>query len=151
MKKNEGFTLIELLVTLAIMGILAIAAVTNFSGTNLRKNLDVAAREIMADMMYVQQKNINGNTAYQITLSPSTHSYLVNVGLNTEKTVLLPTGVAIMGSVSTISFNNDGTLIGHITGGNDFVQLQLTSQTSQNRYIIVQLVTGRIRIDTVAP
>jgi prepilin-type N-terminal cleavage/methylation domain-containing protein len=151
-KYKNGFTLVEVLVTLAILGILVFVAVTSFSGTNQRKNLDVAARELMANMLYVQQKNINGNSSYQIMLSPATNSYRVQYdAFNAEKTVKLPTGVAITGNVSTVNFQNDGTLIGHITDGHDYVQLQLASETTQNRFIIVQLATGRIRIDTVAP
>ncbi len=151
-KKSAGFTLIEIIVTIGIIGILAIVAIVNYSGTNQRKSLDGAARQLMADMMYVQQKNINGNTSYQIMLSPSDNSYRVQYdAFNAEKTVKLPTGGAIKGNVSTINFSNDGTLIGHITDGHDHVQLQLTSQVSQNAFVIVQLMTGRIRIAATAP
>ena len=65
-KQSAGFTLIEIMVTIGIIGILAIVAIVNFSGTSQRKTLDSAARQLMADMLYVQQKNINGNTSYQI-------------------------------------------------------------------------------------
>lgn len=150
---GRGFTLIEVVVVIAILGVLAMAAISLFSGTNQKKNLDVAARGIAADMQYVQQKNVNGLPAYQLSLDKANKLYrILYDGVNTEKTVRLPAGVEIVGTTfATISFNDDGTLANHITDGNDYVEVRLTNQTSQVRYVIVQLVTGRIRVDTAAP
>ena len=152
MRDKRGFTFIELAMVLLLLGVMLSIALTMFNGASRRKNLDVAVRAFMADMLYVQQKNMSGVSNYQITLDKGNARYYIQAGINTERTVVLSQYVQIAGtSFGTIHFNPDGTLIGHITDGNDYVQLQLSSDSSQNRFLIVQLMTGRIRVSNAAP
>jgi len=53
-KKKNGFTIIELLVVIAIMGLMATLLVINFNSTKGRRNLTLAANELITNVRKTQ-------------------------------------------------------------------------------------------------
>lgn len=65
MKRTSGFTLIELLVTLAIVSVLVLFAVPNFTETTARNRLASGANEILGALQFARTEALrrSGNVA----------------------------------------------------------------------------------------
>ena len=165
MKKSKGFTLIELLVTLAIMGILAIAAVTSFSGTNLKKAVESEARTLNADILSVQAQAMDAGKYYDGARFPYRavriyHSKYEIVEIEALSFVVISShifGNTVVADVTEplsydITFKSDGTYYGalghttmlHVSGKS------LPADKPYFKYVIIDSV-GRVRIDNDPP
>ena len=103
---RRGFTLIEVLVTVAILGILAMVAVTNFSGTNNNKALETFTRQLAADLQSIQQKVSNGSTNYGIMFTTTGYSVMYGSGYSdAEKTVNFPVNVSYDQATSGFTYS----------------------------------------------
>ena len=74
---RAGFTLIEILVVVVILGIAAAVIVPQI-GSRADLKATSAARLIMADLIYVQNRSISQQKYHYIQFDPATASYTVN-------------------------------------------------------------------------
>ncbi len=71
---ERGFTLIELLVTLAIIGILVLAAIWSAQSALANRALDGAVRTITGDIATCKGLAIKQNRAFRIAFTPGTNT-----------------------------------------------------------------------------
>jgi len=76
-RKNRGFTLIELLIVVALIGIVAGIASSNFITYRDRNNLKEAAREISSDIQYYKQRAVAESVPYSITFNVGANNYTI--------------------------------------------------------------------------
>lgn len=143
---NDGFTLFEVVITILIVGVLS-GSVLSLSGLINRHNLTNAALIIAQDIRLTQQLNLNQNGAYTILFDCSGERYYIKKGVVAYKTVKLPSGIDLVGTNfndNELGFNPEGT---PFKGGH----LSVKNKNNHYLFVIVNLVTGRVRIDTKPP
>ena len=107
--RKNGFTLLEILIVAAVLAIAASLLAPKLGDSVARYELDNAARQLMADLRWMQQMTINsgGQVAPQMTFaSGAPYHYAVTVSAWSKKTVPLPRSVAVVNSY--ITFDADG-------------------------------------------
>jgi prepilin-type N-terminal cleavage/methylation domain-containing protein len=72
----SAFSLIELIVVMAVIGILAVAAVIKFTGTESYNNR-LAAQELRANLAYVRNLAMNRERTALVTFDKSANNYAV--------------------------------------------------------------------------
>ncbi len=106
---KNGFTLLEVLLVAAVLAIAAALLTPKLGNSVARHELDTAARQLMADLRWMQQMAINsgGQVAPQMTFASGVpYHYAVTVSAWSKKTVPLPRSVAVVNSY--ITFDADG-------------------------------------------
>jgi prepilin-type N-terminal cleavage/methylation domain-containing protein len=87
---RPGFTLIEILVVVVILGIAA-ACIVPHIGSRSDLKATSAARLMMADLIYVQNRSISTQTWHYVQFDPATGSYKVlDKMLPTQNVILHP-------------------------------------------------------------
>jgi prepilin-type N-terminal cleavage/methylation domain-containing protein len=87
-KKGSGFTLVELMVVFALIGILAVVAVPNFSVWVANYRLKQAARDVVSRLQLAKLTAIKRNTNCAITFNQtvggSTYDYVVFIDVDED-------------------------------------------------------------------
>jgi len=144
--KEQGFTLIELIIVVAIIAIVTALAVPKMGDWLAEQDLNIAARELAADLRLVQQLSINcaGTTPefYLINTSPYGYVTALNTKVIQPKRTF-PRTVRVSGSATTISFTNNGIP----KQGKDMTIALARVDGRGTKRIIIQAQTGRVRIE----
>lgn len=150
--RQKGSTLIEVLLVIAIFSLLASAALPRYNHAAGRRDLDIAARQLAADMRWMQQFSTNliaGSSELGLPFDPhpslkfyttAPHGYFITIGGVAVKKRIFPAGIQVQGSYPIISFGINGyfnTLYG--------LEIPLLYR-NQTKKVIVDSA-GRIRID----
>ncbi|WP_371371398.1 Tfp pilus assembly protein FimT/FimU [Sporomusa aerivorans] len=144
--QQDGFTLIEIVLLISILGVAAALAIPKLGTSIARYELDNTARQLMADLRWMQQLSINTGEGVipRMTFSSSApYSYSVTVSARSRKTVKLPASVSVVNSY--ISFNTGGLPEEPERFGTT-VTLHSTKISGLNRKIIIDS-RGRVRME----
>ncbi len=148
--RAHGFTLIEVLIVVAIIGIVSAMILVTFSGQRQTRNLERAAREVLATLREAQNYALSGragaisenNTYYGVQIASAT-AYSVVASSGTIASYTLKSGVTFSSGATTISFTlprGDVLVGGAPLSGSYRISL---AGTGSSRYICVYS-TGRI-------
>ena len=154
MKKNirlkpfnqNGFTLIEMMMVIVIIAIVAALAVPKLGDTMARRDIDNAARQLAADLRWMQQLTVNsgGGAIPQMIFVPvEPYQYYVIVSSYSVKTVKLPTSVLVANP--SVSFNINGLPVSPNILGTT-ITLYSTKVAGLSKQVIIDSM-GRIRIN----
>jgi len=147
---KRGVTLIELVVVFVIIAIAAALIAPNIGGWLPRYRLRSATRDIVSTMRHAQMKAVSRRLQYQVDFNVGTDSYILRYtsgGLFddgpvrtapsgiTVNIVNLPAGIAL--------FNPDSTCP---NGGNITLSYQKGGVTQDQKRILLNVATGRVRI-----
>ncbi|NLI69281.1 MAG: prepilin-type N-terminal cleavage/methylation domain-containing protein [Firmicutes bacterium] len=152
-ENDGGFTLVELLIVVFIIGLVGLIVLPSPGQSHGQRELDRAARLLVADMTMVQQAAIAHGKTCRMEFSTGTQNrYTICIpGENTTKR--LPEGIKICannfpitepGAYRLLSFNRRGA-------PNRAGTVALEDERGSCLYIIVFLSTGRIRISEDPP
>lgn len=148
--ESRGFNIIELVLVFAILGILAVAALT-ISGNPQRSRLDAAARQVESDIKFAQQNAMMTGTTSGVsfvasgayTVYQSSTATPLKSPVNKENMVVTLSNnfpsVTIAGNY-VVQFNSFGT---PTTGGGGSVTL---TAGGFSKIISVTANTGRVNI-----
>lgn len=146
---QRGFTLIELVIVIATITIMAALTVPRIESTLAQRELDNTARMLEADLRWLQQRCINTtpDTSFPIMKFKKTtvpNGYYITLGVDSIKSVSLPSSIVLSGTPVTMSFGMNST---PVTDSQSLpTTLLITSnKTTSKKYIIIS-TTGRIRI-----
>lgn len=150
--RQRGFSAVELLIVIAILGIIAGMAVSKLSNDTAERDLDIAARQLAADMRWMQQNALNltaGSTEPYLPFDPQPslnfytavpYGYFIKSNAVVIKKYYFPATVKTSGYYNAITFgvngytvNTLGTTVTLISG-------------SKTKKVVVDAV-GRIRIE----
>jgi prepilin-type N-terminal cleavage/methylation domain-containing protein len=67
--KRGGFTLVEIMIAIAILGILAVIAVTNFGGMNEKYKVEAETKQLYADLMDARGRAMQRNRVFFVRFS----------------------------------------------------------------------------------
>lgn len=156
-------TLLEVAVATLLLVTMMGLAVPNMVTIVARYRLEMAARQLAADLREVQQQAlmtegtyVGADTTYYVQFDPTNDLYRLHRGMTAYRTVRLPPTVDLVGTNFTdniVRFSARGSPGRGLAGGSGFgghVSLQ-DRVRGDWRYVIVAGVTGRIRIDRVPP
>ncbi|NLZ29090.1 MAG: type II secretion system protein [Firmicutes bacterium] len=152
-ENDGGFTLVELLIVVLIIGLVGLILLPSLGQSQGQRELDRAARLLVADMGMVQQAAIAYGKTCRMEFSTGTQNrYTICIpGENTTKR--LPEGIRICannfpitepGAYRLLSFNRRGA-------PNRAGTVALGDEHGNCLYIIVFLSTGRVRISEDPP
>lgn len=150
-ERLRGFTLFETLLALILIGATVSLVALGSYGAKGGYNLSAAAQTISQDIRLVQQMNANQDgTAYSIIFDCARERYLIvrGLGVSALRVVNLPAGVDLVYTDfadNTLGFYTDGKPRPY--GGH----LALRDRSGRYLYVIVQTITGRVRIDVQPP
>lgn len=143
---QSGFTCIEMLMVIAIVALVAALATPKLGDSVARRELDSAARQLAADLRWMQQLTVNsGSEAIprMVFASAEPYQYSVMVSSHSVKFVRLPVSVSVVNAV--VSFNVNGLpLLPH--GMGTTIRLNSRQITGLSKQVIIDSV-GRIRIE----
>lgn len=148
---DRGFVLIEAILAVLLTSIMAgvLVSISWVRGDGHR--LSASAQTVAQDIRLVQQMNANQDgTGYSIIFDCSRERYLIVKGLGVSilKAVDLPGGIDLVYTgfeKNRLEFYTDGRPRPY--GGH----LVLCDQSGRSLYVIVQTMTGRVRVDAQPP
>lgn len=143
---QDGFTLLEMLIVIAIIAIVAACTAPKLGDTLARREIDGAARQLAADLRWMQQLTVNSRseaTPRMVFSSYEPYQYSVMVSSYSMKLVRLPSSVSVVNAV--VSFNINGLPAAPHSMGTS-IKLNSKKITGLNKQVIIDSV-GRIRIE----
>lgn len=148
---QRGFTFIELIIVIAIISIVAAMAVPALGNSLARQDLDNTARELAADLRWLQQLSINSAGGLTPSLNyfraPSP-SYRIKIDGQYIKTVVFPPTVTLgVEEPFVMQFKVDGTPTDQSQNVLT-VTLRSIKAGVGSRQVIVQAATGRVRVES---
>lgn len=150
-KQEEGFTLIELVATVALMSILFVMAVGGYKFFYTNRALDVAAREITAQIREAQAKAVSTGNTHRIVFNTSDSTYILqrrqgsewaNAGAPGE----LPSRV-FFDSAAPPDFAGDADMEFYARGLSDSGTLVLRNSNSKTKTISVDGETVHVVVE----
>jgi type IV fimbrial biogenesis protein FimU len=150
-RQHRGFTLIELLVTVALIAILAVIAVPNFSASIQKSKADTEISDLQRALNYARLEAITRGMTVNVqpATTPAAWTTTLNVTLS-DNTILrvIPAmndgaSLDIPSSVKVISFNNLGGLVSPSTA------LTITYMRGNNTRTLAICLNGRIVLNGV--
>lgn len=152
-RDDGGFTLIEVLIVLLIIGLVSLMVIPSVNRLKGRRDLDRAARLLVADMTMVQQTAIAYGKTCRMEFYTGKHDKYIIYIPGENSTGKLPAGITTCannfptsnpGGFRLLSFNRRGA---PNRGGT----IGLANEHGECLYIIVFPATGRIRISENPP
>lgn len=155
-----GFTMIELMVALAITVIVSSIAILSMTSALHDAKLRSACRTTASMLNYARSRAAAMNTSLRVVFNQDQtveiDSSSVDQKNGVQWTLLttsvgnrrtLPGGVAVTKLVKANGVENENWVEFSKLGQADQTLIQLTDNSGQNRYIIVDPITGRCRIE----
>lgn len=141
-----GFTTIEIITVVTILGIMTTMVFPNFKLTLDMYKLDIAAKKLAKDIMFIQEKSIYDKFIYEISFDLTYQdNYKILKGYK-SKEIKLPPGVCI----DWVNFNRNKLSFSPTGAPRQGGTIALKSK-NKTIYIIVSVTTGRVRISDVLP
>lgn len=137
---RRGFTVVELVAVIGIIGILTAIFVPAITASLNNSNLDIAARQLEADLRWMQQLAVNsgGDNLPDIQFyNAPPYKYYISINSKVIKSVFLPANVRFNKPPPQIFWGING----YLNGGNT---IALQSGVSI-RYVAIDFA-GRIRV-----
>ncbi len=148
---QRGFMLIEILTVMTVFLILAAVAIPVSAKILAGQDMDVTARNLAADIRWLQQASINGGagagaTVYVLMFNNGDHAhYYITANGQTIKSVHFPDSVRLGNAPVQITFN---PATGFPSTGAQSINLKSTV-SNHSRYVILAPAIGRVRISDV--
>lgn len=143
----RGYTLVELMGVVAIAGLLMALAVPSYNNQLAKERLELTAAQLASDIRSLQQLALaEESSEYKIAFYYNLNNYTVSKGINTIKTVAMPTGIKLEATnfaSSTLYINHGGL---STVGGTIILR-----DGKRSKYVIVASITGRVRVSDRAP
>lgn len=149
--RSRGFVFFEAILAVVLVGVMVSLLAANSFGTKDYCKLLAFAQTIAQDIRLVQQMNANQDgTAYSIVFDCARERYLIvrGLGVSALRVVNLPAGVDLVYTDfadNTLGFYTDGKPRPY--GGH----LALRDRSGRYLYVIVQTMTGRVRVAAQPP
>lgn len=142
----RGFTTIEVITIIAILSIITSIILPNFKITLDKYKIEIAARKLAKDLLYIQQKSICKKVKYYIIFDQiNKDNYKITSGFNLKK-IKLPPGVYI----DWVNFDKKELGFSPTGAPEQGGTIALKSR-SHTLYVVISVSTGRIRIGRVPP
>jgi prepilin-type N-terminal cleavage/methylation domain-containing protein len=84
LRSKQGMTLIELLITIAVIGILASAAIPNYSSWKEKYEINGETKKVYFDLLLAHSTAISNNHNVLVTFNSINHSYKVHGDKNSD-------------------------------------------------------------------
>lgn len=150
-----GFTLVEVAIVLVLFGLMAALSLPDFNKAISRYNLDSAARGLTLDIRSLQQSTMkNESPDFYILFDTVNDKYYLKNGMNTYKTVNLPSSVHLVfvSGFRQPANNNKLEVAANgrpINGFGGHISLR-ERKTGKFLYVIVDTI-GRVRVSETPP
>ncbi|HWR39424.1 MAG TPA: hypothetical protein VN611_07970 [Patescibacteria group bacterium] len=140
---SGGFMVVEVLLVLSVASMLAVVAMPVLGNVLARQEIDMAARQLAADVRWLQQISINGSGSVMPQLEFTERGYMITQGTQSRKTVIFPSTVT--GYFPRMVFGINGTLaVPNSLGAT--IRLNSKRITGASRQVIIDAV-GRVRVE----
>ncbi|MDO8529623.1 MAG: type II secretion system protein [bacterium] len=152
MKNRKGSTLIELLVVVAIISIMTAVTIVSLQGGKTEKELEIAAREMVADIREAQNNALTGKNAsstcieYHFLYTNKGKVYYTggwpcpnivrNIYIDKKIMIKVPNPIGPFGFSFSIPFGTIGNFQPPLSGPSDVYSVELT-KNSKSYFICV--------------
>jgi len=150
---ESGYTLLELLLVLAIMSIFLAAAAPSMHGFLSSSKLEGKASRVAADMRLVRQSAISSGQDCRLVFHLEENCYILQLPEGKEL-VEIPEGVSLKSTNFPEKQKKNGiyhlgfTPTGAPSRGG---RLKLQNREGEEKYVIVTVATGRVRVSPDPP
>jgi prepilin-type N-terminal cleavage/methylation domain-containing protein len=113
-RASGGFTLIEILVVVIILGIASAVVVPNI-GTHDDLNVAAAARVVVADLIFAQNRAILGQSMRYVKIDTATQQYAVTSSKPNVAAVYEQNPVSLLNYITTFGSSNPASSMQRVT------------------------------------
>jgi prepilin-type N-terminal cleavage/methylation domain-containing protein len=146
---GAGLSLLELVIVLIILGVLATAAVTRFSGSLAEQRALAAAQRIAADLESLRSVARTNSQQKTITFSTQTHSYSTASLIDPDwpgQTYQVSLIKLFQAKLSSVNFGGDAVLNINGFGMPDSGGSATVSCGSKTHTVIIDTATGKATV-----